>query len=289
MLAAAIDVGSNSTRLLVADITGGKVVPIITDMRTTRLGQGIMEGRLSDEAVSRTIAAIEDFVRRSCEHGAKKINIAATSAVRDAKNSRDFINAVLSATGIKPRVLSGTEEARLSYEGVMAGTGYNEAVTVVDIGGGSTEFTWASSGRPQSISMNAGAVRMTEWGCGQEQVEAVLRKAIETVKRDCTGDVVGVGGTVTTLAAMALGLRVYNREKVHGYKLTLNMVDQIYSDLIRLSVEERKQLPGLQPERADIIPAGVLILSVILHGLEKEYLLVSEADILYGLVLCCWC
>lgn len=287
MLTAAVDVGSNSTRLLVADVAGGKVVPIITDMRTTRLGQGIMEGRLLEEAMSRTMAAIEDFVRCSCEQGVNKICIAATSAVRDAQNSREFADTVFSSTGIKLRVLSGTDEAKLSYEGVIAGTGGSEGITVVDIGGGSTEFTWISSGCTRSISVNAGAVRMTEWGCSQEQVEAVLQKAIETVKPDCQGDIVGVGGTVTTLAAMDQGLRAYDREKVHGYKLTLDVVKQIYSNLISLSVEERKQLPGLQPERADIITAGTLILSKILRGLEKEYLVVSEADILYGLVLQC--
>ncbi|SFH00030.1 exopolyphosphatase / guanosine-5'-triphosphate,3'-diphosphate pyrophosphatase [Desulfotomaculum arcticum] len=285
MLAAAIDVGSNSTRLLVADVQEGQVVPIVTDMRTTRLGQGFMEGRLLEEAMSRTIAAIEDFVRCSYEHGVNKIYIAATSAVRDAQNSREFADAVYSSTGIELRVLSGTEEARLSYEGAIAGTDSGEGITVVDIGGGSTEFTWVSSGRPRSVSVNAGAVRMTEWGCGQEQVEAVLKEAIEAVKPDCHGDVVGVGGTVTTLAAMAQVLRVYDREKVHGYKLTLNMVKQIYHHLIGLPVEARKRLPGLQPERADIIPAGTLILSKILRGLEKEYVVVSEADILYGLVM----
>ena len=286
MLAAAIDVGSNSTRLLVADITEGEIVPVVTDLRTTRLGQGIMEGRLLEEAISRSIVAIEDFVCNSKKHGVEKIIIAATSAVRDAINSKDFIDAVFKATGIELRVLSGTEEARLSYKGVLVGMGCNEAVTVVDIGGGSTEFTWVSAGQTQSISVKAGAVRMTEWGCNAEQVEVVLKQAIELVKPDCQS-VVGVGGTVTTLAAMAQGLRVYDKEKVHGYKLTLDLIDNIYSNLIRLSVDERKLIPGLQPERADIIPAGVLILSRILHGLDKKYLVVSEADILYGLLAEC--
>lgn len=285
MRVAAIDVGSNSTRLLVADIEKNKIIPVCTGLKTTRLGEGITGGRLVDAAMERTITVIRAFLEQAGRAGAREIIMAATSAVRDAANREEFVHAVRSATGEQLAVLSGTEEARLSYLGVTASFGAVQNALVIDIGGGSTEFIWAGNGETRCISVRAGAVRMTEGGYGRGQVTSAIAPALGMIKQDCPGDVIGVGGTVTTLAAMAQELRRYDPNKVHGFRLRVETVDLLYRRLHGLTVAERSRLPGLQPERADIIPAGAWILSSILKGLGRESVLVSEADILYGLVL----
>lgn len=282
---AAIDVGSNSTRLLVADLTtNAKVIPILTDLKTTRLGQGILRNRLMDDAMERTLAVIENFVQQAGRAGAEKIVLAATSAVRDAVNKEDFIAAILSATGLELCVLSGSSEARLSYLGVAGSFDNLQDALVIDIGGGSTEFIWRSEGVIQFISLNVGAVRMTESGYGEGQIRHAISGTLWDINRVGSKVVIGVGGTVTTLAAMAQGLSQYDPQKVHGFSLNVHKIDDLYEKMCDLPLGERKKLFGLQPERADIIPAGTRILSRILHGLNQNFVLVSETDILYGLV-----
>lgn len=284
MIVAAVDVGSNSVRLLVADVDDqGKVVPLHAELKTTRLGHGITEGRLLPGAMEKTLAVLEQYISRAGELGAQKIILAATSAVRDAANREEFIQSVRTATGRSLRVLSGEDEARLSYVGVMGGLNNVQNAVVVDIGGGSTEFTWPRDGHVVCISVNAGAVRMTEGGYGNGQIRRVIEEAVLAVRRDGFGEVVGVGGTVTTMAAMAMGLRVYDPLRVHGFRLARETVLLLDQQLHELTLEERKVLPGLQPERADIIPAGARILNWVLQGLGAGSVMVSEADILYGL------
>jgi len=286
MIIAAADVGSNSVRLLVADVDDrGKVKPLRTELKTTRLGQGITEGRLLPGAMKKTVAVLEQYISRAGELGAQEIILAATSAVRDAANREEFIQSVKLATGRSLRVLSGEDEARLSYQGVMGGLSDVQNAVVVDIGGGSTEFTWPGDGHVVCISVNAGAVRMTEGGYGNGQIRRVIEKAVLAVRRDGYGEVVGVGGTVTTMAAMSMGLRVYDPLRVHGFRLTRETVLRLDQLLHKLTVEERKVLPGLQPERADIIPAGARILNLVLQGLGADSVKVSETDILYGLAV----
>lgn len=286
MLVAAIDVGTNSTRLLVAEVSrGGILRPVLTALATTRLGQGIQGGRLLQAAMDRTLAVIMDFVGRAEQAGAGKIVLAATSAVRDAANRDQFVKAVRSVTGRGLMVLSGTAEARLSYLGVTGALGDVGEALVIDIGGGSTEFIWRRAGKTRFVSINAGAVRMTEGGYGSGQIKSAVGDILQAVLLDNPGEVIGVGGTVTTLAAMAQGMRRYDPRKIHGFRLTTASVDDLYRLLSSLTIKERRQLPGLQPQRADIIPAGARILSTILHGLARESILVSEADILQGLIM----
>lgn len=286
MRVAAIDVGSNSTRLLVADVTEpGVVLPVRGRLETTRLGQGMTAGRLLPAAMERTLAVITGFIRLAEEEGAVETVVAATSAVRDAANRDEFARAVRSATGRSLRVLSGPEEAYLSYLGVASGLPGVDNAVVVDIGGGSTEFTWSRNGHTCCISVNAGAVRMNEGGYGNGQIRQVLDEALRAVRRDGFNTLVGVGGTATTLAAITMGLHRYDPARVHGFRLERRAVDELDRKLHALNLEERKKVPGLQPQRADIIPAGARILSRVLHGLGADYLVVSEADILYGLVL----
>ncbi|SFR04500.1 Ppx/GppA phosphatase family protein [Desulfoscipio geothermicus] len=286
MRIAAIDVGSNSIRLLVADAPAdGVITPVLRDLQTTRLGQGFAGGRLADAAVHRTLDVIKDFVRQARRAGAEKVVLAATSAVRDAANREDFIHAVYGATGYALRVLSGEEEARLSYLGVTGALGDVRDALVIDIGGGSTEFIWPGQGGIRFRSVNAGAVRMTESGFGSGQIRAVFGDILRDIRPDSPADMIGVGGTVTTLAAMAQEMRTYDPDKVHGYRLTAAKVGKLYHALRKLPVAARQKMPGLQPERADIIPAGALILLRVLQGLNMDSVLVSEADILYGLII----
>ncbi len=286
MKIAAIDVGTNSTRLMVAQLPStGKVHPELRDLKTTRLGQGIQGGRLMQAAMDRTLAVIVEFVLRAEQARAQKIVVAATSAVRDADNREDFATRVHSMTGLDLEVLSGPMEARLSYRGVTNALGDIGNALVIDIGGGSTEFIWHSAGETRFVSTKVGAVRMTESGYGSDKIMDVIDDTLYAVQLDDPDEVIGVGGTITTLAAMAQLMRHYLPEKIHGFRLTIDKVDELYCLLNNLTIEERMRLPGLQPQRADIIPAGTGILSTILHGLARDSLLVSEADILEGLIL----
>jgi len=291
VVAAAVDVGTNSTRLLIAEISEtGTVIPLHSDLVSTRIGQQMLQGLLLESAMERTLAVINNFVNRAREQGAQKIILAATSAVRDAANQRYFADLVHSATGLELNILSGTEEAYLSYWGVTNSWGDIPRALVIDIGGGSTEFIWATQEENRFVSVDLGAVRLTEGGFGKERMrviaEELLAETLLAIKsKSCPEEIIGVGGTITTLSAMALELAVYDREKVHGYRLTRAKTDEFLELLHRLTIEERIKLPGLAPQRASIIPAGACILSAIFHGLAKDSLLASEADLLYGLIL----
>ncbi|OPY56715.1 MAG: Guanosine-5'-triphosphate,3'-diphosphate pyrophosphatase [Pelotomaculum sp. PtaU1.Bin035] len=286
MRVAAIDIGTNSTRLLVADVIDESVKVAGAGLNTTRLGEGIGGGVLLPGAMERTLEAVGSFYDKSLRLGARRVVAAATSAVRDASNRTVFLDLAKRRFGLDIWVLSGEEEAALSYRGVLSGLPLApQSTVVVDVGGGSTELIWNRGGSPAWVSVNAGAVRMTEAGSGEAEIAAVLRPALEEIRKFPAGCLAGVGGTITTLAAMAQGLEVYDPARVHGYCLTAEKVRHILQKLKSLSVEERKRLHGLQPERADIAVAGVTIVKAVLEGLGLDRLLASERDILYGLVL----
>lgn len=283
---AVIDIGTNSTRLLVADVSGGGVQAVETKLMTTRLGEGINERILLPAAMERTLEAIGICYTTSLRLGAERVVAAATSAVRDATNRSTFLELVRQRFGFEVRVLSGEEEAALSYRGVLSGLPVDPRSTVVvDVGGGSTELIWNGNGRPNCVSVNAGAVRMTGSGWNEQDIAAVLKPAFDMLQGYQISCLTGVGGTVTTLAAVDLELTVYNPLLVHGYCLTAGTIQRIYEMLKSLSIEERKRLSGLQPDRADIIVAGVAIVKTLLDGIGLDSLLVSECDILHGLVL----
>jgi len=283
---AAIDIGTNSTRLLVAERCSGGLKAMETRLITTRLGEGMGSGVLLPGAMERTMEAVNSFYQIAQRLGAERVVAAATSAVRDASNRDEFLDGVRRKTGLRVRVLSGEEEAAMSYRGVLSGlTVVPRSTVVVDVGGGSTEFIWNQGGRLRLASVNVGAVRMTEADLGEEEVAARLNPALVEVRRSQIKTLVGVGGTITTLAAIDQGLVQYDPDRVHGYCLSATNVSDILKMLKRMDVEERKQVPGLQPERADIIVAGVTIVKAIMDGLGQGQLLVSECDILYGLVL----
>lgn len=274
---ASIDIGSNSVRLLVAEVAGGVVRPLVRQLCTTRLGQGRV-GELPDDAIQRTLEALSYFRSLLAVYPGVEPVVVATSAVREAQNAASFLAQVKRVTGWRVKVLAGTEEAALSYRGATAALGYQDAV-VVDIGGGSTEIAFPANGRLELISLPVGAVRMLEAG----EINDVLEPALTPVRENGL-PLVGVGGTLTSLAAMHHRLAVYDPETVHGTVLTLGEIQCWEEKLGRLPVEERQQLPGLQPQRADIIVAGTAIARATVACCHREEITVSEADLLWALL-----
>lgn len=285
---AAIDIGTSATRLLVADVSGEKVKTVETKRVTTRLGEGINDRVLLPAAMERTLEAVAACHAVSLDLRAERVVVAATSAVRDAVNRSVFLEMVGQRLGLPVQVLSGEEEAFLSYRGVLAGLPVDvdaHSTAVMDVGGGSTELIWRDNGRLHCVSVNAGAVRMTGSGWSEEQLAELLAPALKSLREARVNCLAGVGGTVTTLAALEQSLSVYDPERIHGYRLTAAAVRRIYTMLQSLSVTERKKLPGLQPDRADIIAAGTAIVKTVLEGSGLPGLIVSERGILHGLLI----
>lgn len=281
MRVAAIDVGSNSVRLLVAEVKDGAVIPLKINLITTRLGQGIENKCLLPEAMERTKDAVGRFLSEANSFEPLSVLAAATSAVRDAENRNDFVDMIRREFNLQLNILSGKEEAYLTYRGVLAGldTG-NDHMAVIDLGGGSTEFIWPGNGYTKWESVNVGAVRATEGCYDDKKIMELLKPVMDSLLKVKPEGLVGVGGTVTNLSSISLGLKIYDSSKVHGYNLSLEEVRDILKILSGKTVEERKTIPGLQPERADIIDTGARIILLIMNYLQVNTMTVSEADIL---------
>lgn len=281
----AIDIGTNSTRLLVAEESEGQIRTVATNLAITRLGEGIGRGELLPSAMDRTAGVVNGFFREARLLGAEPVVAVATSAVRDAANRADFLSLVYEKTGLQIRVLSGAEEASYSYQGVLSGLPVEQCSTaVLDIGGGSTELSWMDAGKLCTVSVDMGAVRLTLTGLSPAEVAAAFSPHLNRVRQAGVANLVGVGGTVTTLAAIKQELAVYDPERVHGFCLSTRDVAVILNKLAGLELTERRNVAGLQPERADIIVAGVNIVVVVMEGLGIDQLVVSECDLLHGLV-----
>jgi exopolyphosphatase/guanosine-5'-triphosphate,3'-diphosphate pyrophosphatase len=305
---AALDCGTNSTRLLIAD-GGGRVLE--REMRITRLGEGVdATHRLSAEAIGRTVAVLEDYRKMMGDHGVGRARLVATSAARDAANADQFLARAEEATGVAPELLSGPEEGRLSFAGATATLPAGDRggpVLVVDIGGGSTELVvgtvpaspagGAEAGPIDAISLDIGCVRITERFFHHDPPSADERRAAEAeVARQMArarsalpalapdGLLIGLAGTVSTLAALELGLAHYDRDRIHHALLS---ADQVEGWLARLAGEDRAarlRRPGMVEGRADVIVGGVLVLAAAMAGFGRDRCLVSEDDILDGLV-----
>ncbi|RKO67849.1 Ppx/GppA phosphatase family protein [Desulfofundulus salinus] len=286
MRVAVIDIGTNSTRLLVAEVHREKVERVVYfDLVTTRLGEGIGSGYLQKDAITRTCETLKHYLERIHPLQVECVVAAATSAVRDARNREEFLEATR-RVGLEVTVLSGEEEAYLSYLGVQGGLEVDAAgLVVMDVGGGSTEFIWQQEGSLFCRSVNVGAVRMTEGGHDDAAISRLLTPTLARVRLSSPRHLVGVGGTVTTCAAMVQKLAVYDPARVHGFVLSRADVENIVDILSRCTLEERRRLPGLQPERADIITAGVRIVRLVMLELDIPSLQVSEADIMHGLAI----
>jgi exopolyphosphatase/guanosine-5'-triphosphate,3'-diphosphate pyrophosphatase len=286
MRVAAIDVGTNTVRLLVVDSR-----EIERAQRITRLGKGVdASGSLQPESIRRTLEAVVAFVDRARELGAGRIRIAGTSALRDAANREEFASGVREATGLELEVLDGKAEGRCAYLGATSWLGPGSYV-VCDIGGGSTELITAAD----EVSVDVGSVRVRErffasdppTGAEVDAARTFVMDAITGGARSVTltGDetLVGVAGTITTLAALALGLEEYESTRVHGSRLARSVVDEWSRRLLAMTADDVRRLGPVEPGRADVIGAGSLILSVVMGVLGKDELLVSERDILDGL------
>jgi len=281
---AAIDIGTNSTRLAVGDVRRATI---------TRLGHAVdRTGRLDDDAVERTLDVLRDYASVVHDHGAERLRVVATSAARDATNRDAFFDAAEAILGERPELLSGEEEGRLAYQGATAELDAGDGPFLVfDIGGGSTEFAVADG----VLSIDTGAVRLTEQWLHSDPPTAeelsmavsVVRAHLEDVTRELPGvrqarTVLGLAGTVTSVAAVELGY--YAREAVHHFALSRAAAEDVFRTLATEPLADRRENPGLQPERADVIVGGCCILVAIMRHLELDTVLVSEADLLDGLL-----
>jgi exopolyphosphatase/guanosine-5'-triphosphate,3'-diphosphate pyrophosphatase len=298
---AVVDLGTNSTRLLVADVDGGDVDELERRTEVRRLGEGLEQsGRLSSDAIGRVHEALEGFRELIDEHGANKVVGVATSAVRDAENGDEFREEVEERFGIDVRIISGEEEAMLTFLGATASRDRSGGETMVlDIGGGSTEFV---VGEPASeprfqVSAALGVVRHTERHLAsdppeRQELEALREDARRTIEREVPADVRGavsagiaVAGTATSLAAIDLELDPYDPKRVHGHLLSLEASQRMLDELASKALDERRGVTGLDPDRAPTIVAGASILVEAMRTFDLDQMEVSEADLLYGAAL----
>jgi exopolyphosphatase/guanosine-5'-triphosphate,3'-diphosphate pyrophosphatase len=295
---AVIDIGSNSTRLLIADVDDGVSV-LERQSRVTRLGRGVdLSGQLADEAIEAACEAIADYVEICREAGAERPAAIATSAVRDASNGSAFVAELRERFALGARVLDGEEEARLTYRGATAEQPPDTPTLVIDIGGGSTEMI-VGTGTEIAFhdSLQAGVVRHTERHISGDPPAAVELEALAT---DVRGQIaaalagherarasagIAVAGTPTSLAAIELGLEPYDPTRVHGHVLSLTTVQHLLSQLASAPLEQRVATPGLHPDRAPTIIAGAVILIEAMRAFDLDEVEASEHDILYGTAL----
>ena len=293
---ATIDIGTNSVRLFIGKFANGKLNPIHTDLITTRLGEGVDQTKtLSSAAMERTYRALTDFHKVLQDRKVENVTVVATSAVRDSVNRLQFAQQVKEQTGWDVLVLSGLEEAQASFCGAVRGlhskVALKEQVVVLDVGGGSTELISGSKfgAVSQGGSAQLGAVRLTELAVDnlqkmQEIAKDKLQELINTINAVEDFTLIGVGGTITTLASLDLALNDYQAELVTGYKLTPDQVNHWIRRLHGLSLPERAALPGMAAGREDIIIAGLVIVSIAMELLGKDKLVVSDADLLQGII-----
>lgn len=282
MKIAAIDIGSNSVRLMMwAD---GKT--LYKTLNTTRLGEGLVStGAMTQSAIARTAVAVRDFAARAKEEGAERVFAFATAAVRSATNRADFLKAVREEAGIEVDVISGEEEARI---GILGALGCGDG-GIIDVGGASTEITLQRSGaRLYSHSANVGTVRLYD-ACGRDK--AALSRYISGAIAEYGSvpaqglTMYAIGGTATTMAAVALGLEKYDPSKTDGAQITLEQAGRMADMLLSLPVDEVKKVKGMEPRRADVIGGGCLLMCSIMSMLGADKIVVSEKDNLEGYVL----
>ena len=298
MRVGAIDCGTNSIRLLVADVDGAELSPIDRRMIVVRLGEGVdRTGAFSDAALGRTFAACEEYAAVLDELGVERLRFVATSASRDVTNRDAFVDGVRDRIGVEPEVISGDQEAALSFHGAVAGLPARLIAAprlVVDIGGGSTEFVLGDEVPTASVSVNIGCVRMTERHLRSdpptpEQISATeadiaeaLDRAAGVVDWSSARSLVGVAGTVTTIVALVHGLAAYDPAEIHGRSASAREVAEWTDRLLAMPRAERAGLPVMHPGRIDVIGGGAMVLRAILRRTGQDRVVASETDILDG-------
>lgn len=293
-----IDIGTNSMRLLIGEYKNGKIENRKKFVNTTRIGQGVdKEGYISNEAINRNIDALKEFAKLCNDEKCEYVYGMGTSALRDSKNGDEFVQLAKRETGISIDIISGEEESNLGFKGVLEGLEGNNDILVIDIGGGSTEFIIGDrEGIKFAKSENVGALRMTEKFLKIDPIDDLefndmymfieheIDKTLEYIKEKGIKNLVGIGGTITSLSAMNQELEIYSMEKIHNSKVCKKEIEKILQNLKKMTLSDKKTLKGLQPKRADIITAGVAILNIIMEKLELDEIIVSEYDNLEGLM-----
>ncbi|PZT69335.1 exopolyphosphatase [Streptomyces sp. SW4] len=304
---AAVDCGTNSIRLLVADTdpATGELTDLDRRMTIVRLGQGVdRTGRLAPEALERTFAACREYAEVIKEHGAERVRFVATSASRDAENRDEFVRGVVDILGVEPEVITGDQEAEFSFTGatreLTGRADLHRPFLVVDIGGGSTEFVVGDDRVRAARSVDVGCVRMTERHLVRDgevtdppteeqiaamraDIEAALDLAERTVPLREARTLVGLAGSVTTVAAIALDLPEYDSAAIHHSRIGLDRVREISRRLLHSTHAERAAIPSMHPGRVDVIAAGALVLLAVMERMGAEEVVVSEHDILDGI------
>jgi exopolyphosphatase / guanosine-5'-triphosphate,3'-diphosphate pyrophosphatase len=297
MRVAAIDCGTNSIRLLIADIDGNNFREVVRDMEIVRLGQGVDEtGQFHPDAIARTLAAVDKFAAEFAKRGVEKIRFCATSATRDATNRHLFVDGVRDRLGIELEVISGDEEAALSFAGAIKDLDpSNGPFLVVDIGGGSTEFVFGTSTVEAARSVNIGCVRMTERHfasdpatpeqieAARSDIQAAIAQAAAVVPITQAKTLVAVAGTATTVAAAALDLPEYDRYAIHLSRISAQQTHDAATMFATSTREQRLALGYMHPGRVDVIAAGSLVLSEIMKATGASEFVASESDILDGM------
>ncbi|MDO4710680.1 MAG: Ppx/GppA phosphatase family protein [Peptostreptococcaceae bacterium] len=297
MKVAGIDIGTNSMRLLLTDFFSqadgqSEFRDRSKEVKITRMGKGVDADRIIEPETFRyNIDSFEEFVEKARNKKAERIFAIGTSALRDAKNGEEFVAAAERSTGVKIDIISGNLEAELGFYGVSQGVKEKGRILILDIGGGSTEFVIGSQieGIVFKKSIDIGAVRLTDnFGDDLHDMTGFILSQVEDlhdlIERYAIRQIVGIGGTIGTVSAINLCLTRYDPDRVHNSRISLEEVECILRSLSSLSLEDRKKVVGLQPERADIIVAGVNILLGIMNKLRIKAITVSEYDNLEGLV-----
>lgn len=301
MRVAAIDCGTNSIRLLIADVEGGKLTEIVRQMIIVRLGEGVDKtGEFSGAALERTFAATDEYAKLIEEYKPQRVKFVATSASRDVSNRDVFVAGIKSRLGIEPTVISGDEEARLSFLGATADL-VNESnppqapYLVVDIGGGSTEFVLGTTHPEQALSTNVGCVRMTERhltgdpatpeqiALATKDIDQAIDDAAKVVDLPAAKSLIGLAGSVTTVAAISLGLTAYKADVIHGSRISADEVHRIATQLLAMTRAKRSEIGSMHPGRIDVIGGGALVLDRIMQKTGITEVVVSERDILDGI------
>jgi exopolyphosphatase/guanosine-5'-triphosphate,3'-diphosphate pyrophosphatase len=308
MKLAAIDIGTNSTRLLITDYRNKKFIPLERKMEITRLGKSVGKNKtILKDSARKTLEVLSGYWRMLKDYDVKKYRTVGTSAIREASNGDWFVSYVHEHLGMRIDVVSGREEAKLDFYGAVRNVVSNHpalksetgtAILVLDVGGGSTEFILGdcNCNMELTISIDLGSVNLTERFIGygmpdnddlnkmRRYITSKLEDTIEKIKTHKSLFIIGVAGTVTTLAAIDLKLKVYDSQKIHKHVLDFERIAEIQRHLCGLDIEERKKVTGLDPARADIIIGGTEIVLMILKMLDRREILVSERDILDGII-----
>jgi exopolyphosphatase/guanosine-5'-triphosphate,3'-diphosphate pyrophosphatase len=292
MRVGAVDLGTNSTRLLVADVANGCVTEVVRRLAITRLGEGVdRRQRLLPAAIDRVHRVLDGYAREAAALGAVRVLAVATSAVRDASNGSDFLGGLGARYGWETRLLDGEEEAETTFRGITSDRSLGADTLVVDIGGGSTELlVGGPTGVSFAKSLQVGCVRLTERFLASDpptagELEAAAAYVRTLLPALTARTAIGVAGTVTTVAAIDLGLDAYDPVRIHGHRVSSAAVDRVLADLSALPLAEREGVPGLEPARAPVIVGGIVALREVIAHYRLEEIEASERDILHGAAL----